>query len=219
MATNAAAPTGKLILQPNIPELIALKYPTGKVVESRFGDAQQVFFSLVDGRSAYLSLGVAQKIYALQLGNREEFYVCKKSTNKAPAGYVDVWLTPEGEQVRGAAQEPEPPSHLERQLAASITEAQNRKLNNGAGSVRQPAPPSPINRPHQVQHANQSNHTSHEAPVQLGWAQALLRNTNALVDIYAEACQHADQLSVPHAAVRTLLISAFIGQQKSGGPR
>ena len=209
----AAATTSKLNLVANVPELIALRYSTGKIVESRFGDEQQVYFGLVDGRAAYLSLGVAQKIYALQLGNREEFYICKKSTNKAQRGYVDVWLTPEGEKLRASEEtEPEPPSELEHQLAASIQHAQQQRK---PAASAQPLPThgtgthGPVAMPAR---APQQQPTTLQP-----WGVTLLNQTNSLIDVYAQACLHAESRGVPNAVVRTVMLSAFIGLQRKGG--
>jgi len=207
MNNNGNAPS-KLMLQPNVPELIALKYPTGKIVDSRFGpDEKQVYFSLVDGRAAYLSLGIANKIYALQLGNREEFYICKKATSKAQQGYVDVWLAPEGEKARARAEmEAEPPSLLERQLAASLHERKPAASappvqSQGTGTYGPVAMPSRAPQAQQLQ----------------PWGVTLLNQTNALSEVYAQACLRADELSVSHAAVRTFMLSAFISLSKKGG--
>src|SRR6476646_4176967 len=114
MATSAMSPT-KLVLDPNVPELIALKYPTGKVVTSSYGDEKQAYFSLV----------VAQSINNLQLGTKEPFYICKRwNGSKQQAPRYDVYLTPEGEKARDAIDTPipasDPPSALEQQLTDSL---------------------------------------------------------------------------------------------------
>ena len=209
MNNNGNAPS-KLMLQPNVPELIALKYPTGKICDSRFGDEKQVYFGLVDGRSAYLSPGVANKIYGLQLGNREEFYICKKATGKAQQGYIDVWLAPEGEKSRARAEmQDEPPSLLERQLAASIHESQQRKPAASAPPVQSQGTGTygPVAMPSRAPQAQQLQ----------PWGVTLLNQTNALIDVYAQACIHAESQGVPNAVVRTVMLSAFIGLQRKGG--
>lgn len=160
----APTPANKLVLEPNVPQLIALKFPTGKTVESRYGDEKQVYFSLVDGRAAYFSLGVAQSINNLMLGNREPFYVCKRwNGDKKQAARYDVWLTPEGEKERARLENPDgwpaqtvaaipaqnPPSELEQQLAASLAEVNRRR--DGANLIqrRPPTPAAPPQPPAQ----------------------------------------------------------------------
>lgn len=151
MAASLTIP-GKLVLEPNVPQEIALKFPTGKIVESQYSEEKQVYFSLADGRSMYVSLGVAQSITNLMLGNRESFFICLRwnGDKKQPRRH-DVWLTPAGEKAR-ATQEMEPPipvpaedpSELERQLAASIQALQAKR-----DAARKPpaAEPAPVSRP------------------------------------------------------------------------
>jgi len=193
----------KLNLQPNVPAIIALKYSQGKVVASRFGDEQQVQFCLTDGRVYYASLGVAQKINELQLRDQEEFYICKKVTGKAQFGYVDVWHRREPQQP--AAEEP---SQLERDLAESIRQAQARKAAASA-----PAPAAP---PQTGTYGPVAVPRPAAQPIAVSWAQALLNQTNQLIDVYAEACRHAEGQGVPNAVVRTVMLSAFIGLQRKG---
>jgi hypothetical protein len=203
MATPTPSAPGKLVLEPNVPQLIALKYPTGKLVESRYGDEKQVFFSLVDGRSAYFSLGLAKSITDLQLGTREPFNICKRwNGSKQQAPRYDVWLTTDGERERAElemAAEDEPPSELEQQLEASLRQAEERK----AAAARKP--PAPAQGPVAVQRQGLQ-----------GWGSVLLAQTNQLIDVYAQAVAHAEGQGVPPAVVRTVMISAFIGLQKKG---
>jgi hypothetical protein len=57
------------------PTVIALKYPTGKRVSSRFG-ADQMMYTLTDGRVGYFSLEVAAEIDSLRLAAGEPFEIC-----------------------------------------------------------------------------------------------------------------------------------------------
>lgn len=221
MASSSAS-LSKLVLEPNVPQKIALRYPTGKIVESRFKEEKEVYYSLVDGRAAYLSLGVSQSINNLQLGNGEEFWICKRwNGDRRQQPRYDVWLTPEGEKIRAMDQanpQPEQPSLLERQLAASIHEAQQRKQ---ATSAPAPPPPQgtgtngPVAVPQRVSAAAAQLVAS--APQLQAWGQNLLAQTNQLIDVYALACQHAETQGVPNAVVRTVMLSAFIGLQRKGG--
>lgn len=194
----------KVVFEPGVPQTIALRYRTPKVYDSKFpGGAAQAFYSLVDGRGMYVDFPVAKAIDDLELGNSEEFCICKDKRGRG----VNVWLTPEGEKFRAMTDTVDSP--LAAELQASLINAHGR--NYGAGSRQTPTPPTSINRGQEA-----SARTNNTAPVQAGWALSLLQQTNALVDIYSDACLHADQVGVPHAAVRTLLISAYIGQQKKG---
>jgi hypothetical protein len=231
----AAPSSTKLVLEPNVPQLIALKYPTGKMVESRFGDEKQVYFSLVDGRSAYFSLGVAQAINNLMLGTREPFFVCKRwNGSKQQAPRYDVWLTPEGEKQRAAQdmQPPiaaipaeDPPSDLERQLEKSLAQIQARKNDANLATRRPPVTEYGNAGPVVTGQAQFSNNSTGPVPVPRAqtapaslqaWAKSLLDQTNTLVDVYAQACEHASAQNVPPAVVRTVMLSAFIGLQRKG---
>jgi hypothetical protein len=57
------------------PTVIALKYPTGKRVSSRFG-ADQMMYTLTDGRVGYFPLKVAAEIDSLRLAAGEPFGIC-----------------------------------------------------------------------------------------------------------------------------------------------
>lgn len=232
---SSTVPNPKLVLEPNVPQLIALKFPTGKIVTSNFGDGQQVFFSLVDGRSAYLSLGVAQSITNLMLGNREPFNICKRwNGSKQQAPRYDVWLTPEGERERAGQIEPppivaeDPPSEIEHQLAASIAaiQARNRGENLinqrppapgpvrvGTGAIATPAPSQPAAQPPSRQTAPPTNgNGSTRSP--------LADDAIALVDAFATVLDYSlttYQGRVKPEDVRSLLVTVFIGRQKAGG--
>jgi len=200
----------KLALSPNVPELIALRYPTGKFVDSHFGDEKQVYFGLVDGRAAYLSLGVAQRIYDLRLGQREQFYICKKASGVGQTSYIDVWLTPEGEKARTQQEMAEETRHpiADRRARASAP-APSPALGTGTAG---PALAPPV----------------HSAPAPVlaaspvpAWASHLVVQANALVDAYAACLQHADSQHgnrVKPEDVRSLLQTAYISMTKNGVP-
>lgn len=210
MAAPSTSSPGKLVLEPNVPQTIALKYPTGKECASNFSDEKQVFYSLVDGRSAYFSLGIAQKITDLQLGTREPFNICKRwNGQKTQAPRYDVWLTNEGEKAR-AAMEAEPPiavpqpthAEVEQHIASAVRQMEVRQRQS-ANLNPATAPPPPTADPA-------------ERRAVTGWAAILLRQTNTLIDVYAHALDHAEAQGIPAAVVRTVMISAFIGLQKKG---
>jgi hypothetical protein len=92
----------KLVLQPNLPECIALKFADGKLSEGRFGD--QMFYTLVDGRGWYADLDVAAKVNLLELRPHEPFWVCKRmSGQRGSKPIIDVYRGDVAPQVRAAA--------------------------------------------------------------------------------------------------------------------
>ncbi len=214
----------KLVLDPNVPQLIALRFRNGKVVDSRFGDEKQVYFSLVDGRSAYLSLGVSQSINNLGLGDQEPFYICKRwNGQRSQQPRYDVWLTPEGEKARAKTEMQQAEQErlkLHQQSApprippASVPPAPPAMGTGTTGPAPAPAPrpmPAPSPSPAPAPAAEPTPGANLSA-----WQQGLLKQTNELIDVYAVACQHAEQQGVPNAVVRTVMLSAFIGLQRKG---
>jgi hypothetical protein len=150
-------PLQKVSFTNNVPVELALLHSAGKICESRFGKAE-VFYSLTQPPSAcmYLNMSVSQKINALGPKPGERFVICKRSNQ-----VWDVWLSQAAEAARaaqeaGVAVKPngrpawggnpspptwdecaakEPPSLLERQLAASISEAQAKKAAGTAAAL------------------------------------------------------------------------------------
>ena len=105
----------QLKLEPNVPAQIALKFPEGRLVDSRFG--QSVMFTLVDGRVLFLDSDVATSVNMLGVQPGERFFICKRwnGERKQPARW-DVWLSPDAEKARAVEEAPE----LERQVRASL---------------------------------------------------------------------------------------------------
>ena len=123
----APSPAGKLVLEPNIPVEIAIKYPTPKIYPSQYeGSPDQAMFSLIDGRVIFLPVSVANDIEALQLGTREPFVICKYWKGPKESPRIVVSLTPEGEKAR------------------AITEANGPVLMRGKPETGGVRPPSPV---------------------------------------------------------------------------
>lgn len=102
-------PQEKLTLANGIPVTIALQYSTGKQVPSRIpGASDQMYYTLVDGRGAYLPLEVAGLIDELQLNSREPFTICKYGPREWQVERVNPYAnTP---PARAASAPPQPPS-------------------------------------------------------------------------------------------------------------
>lgn len=124
----------------NSPEEMALRYRTGKTISTTRGD--RVMFSLADERVMFLDLGPAQKVNDLRVNVGESFFVCKRRTGNGPVNW-DVWLSPETQKARArrdgvqlttdkrgpapAAAAEDASAELDRQLAAPLTEEQQRR--------------------------------------------------------------------------------------------
>ncbi len=136
----------KLVLTPNVPVQIALKFSDGKLVEGRYGD--QVMFSLTNGQVMYLDTDSAAKINLLEPRKHEPFFICKRTGKKTDSPIIDVWkdagATPPSPQVQAAAAATGiPVSELERTPAPMPTAPTVGRVVpvNGGGAASQPAAP------------------------------------------------------------------------------
>ncbi|HEY2013858.1 MAG TPA: hypothetical protein VGH38_10180 [Bryobacteraceae bacterium] len=200
MAALAHPQRDTVEFEPNVPVQIALKYAQGKVISTRNGE--RVMFTTVDGRVMFLDPPQAEMIEQLGVNVREPFLICKKWSGRRgdPVEWT-AWLSPEAEKARAIA-------------------ATRQKFGNQpdgtfvAPAVKEPAAAEPPSRQLPQPPAALGNNTQNPT---MRWAQYLLAETNALTDVYAEACKHADTLGVSHAAVRTILLSSFIHISRNGG--
>ncbi len=105
-----------LRFQINIPEEVALKFPTGKDVQGQYGP--QVMFTTVDDRVFYLDAQVAQQLYALRIQPGEPLRICKTENRQGQKRFAawDIrrvmpdprWQSPNGQPMVPPAQAPAP---------------------------------------------------------------------------------------------------------------
>jgi hypothetical protein len=231
---------------PNVPVEVALKFALpGKIISTHTGE--RVLYTLADGRVMFLDLGVAKKVEDLGVNVREKFFLCRPEAGKKDAEW-NVWRTPETQKVPAKlapeAEAPPEETTLEQKLRESIELAKQGKLGelgNGMFAVQAGASattPAPVqsdaaNGHHSTNNGNGSTNGKNgntngngngvpkhpEASVPPVWAQSLLGQTNALVDVYAAALstassKHGNQ--VKPEDVRTLLVTAYIQCSKGG---
>ena len=84
----------------NVPEEIALKFPTGKEVEGRYGP--QVMYTLTDSRIMYLDPNVADKISEMQIGAGEYFTIVKREKKDGRKKSAEYVIQRNTEQVPGS---------------------------------------------------------------------------------------------------------------------
>src|ERR1035437_2551655 len=75
----------KLVLQVGRSVTIALEYSTGKLVPSSFGGADQMYYTLTDGRGWYADLAASEQIEKLELVSREPFTIEKLGAGRFEA--------------------------------------------------------------------------------------------------------------------------------------
>ena len=151
----------KLSVVPNVPQQIALKFPTGKTVQGRYGD--QVFFTLADPPDTclYLDPIPAAKIDALRLAKGEPFWACKRWGGARKETPVWEFWTDAGEPQEPPAPLPPPlpaaaQDVLEQQLRASLAQIERRKAAASAGTAAAVAAPGALSAPPTAHNGNGS---------------------------------------------------------------
>jgi hypothetical protein len=118
--------------QANLPELIALKFPTPRGPFQTKG-GERFMYTLTDGRVMFVDPPLAQQITRLGVNVRETFYIQLKWSGKRddPKNWL-MWLSPETEKARteaeGVVPDITPASDLENQLADSLAVANAHRM-------------------------------------------------------------------------------------------
>jgi hypothetical protein len=122
-----------LKLQLDKPVEACLKYGKGKYYESRFpGQEGQLMYSLTSGECVFLPEDMDEQFAAKHIGAQDPFVICLRKT-RSGAKFYEVHKLSD-------AVEPEPPSKLERDLAASVAHVQRqRETANPSKSSPSPA--------------------------------------------------------------------------------
>ena len=122
----------------NVSEEVALRFPEGKQVQSKIeGGADQMMYSLADGRVMYVPLQVGERICELQIGPNQRFSLVKaevKTGNRrgiqwqvkrvdpapeAPAPQPAAPTAPKAAKPEGAAAQPGTPAGVQSQPSTS----------------------------------------------------------------------------------------------------
>jgi hypothetical protein len=227
----------KISFQTNIPVEMGLQFLEGKPVDSQFGGVQHLY-STTDNRVFFVSemVGniIADQLKRLGVQKGEPIEICKAEVTQGRGRKGIQWIVKKvglapGEQPDGTFVVPaSPESSLERQLRQSIAAATNGKP---SASALTPAPGTaaaqnsepPVNngngnKPNGKGAAQNGNQSQNGA--RRDWAQVLLNQTSALVDVYATAISYASTKyadAVKPEDVKTLLTTAFINLCKQGG--
>lgn len=208
---------------PNTPVLVSLKYGQGKIISTRNGE--RVMFTLADERVMFLDLGPAQKINELGVNVRETFFLKKQWSGKKGERVEWVcWLSPETEKARAIAEARKDGSDpdLVGKLQDSIHQAQGRFGSQPDGTFAVPRIDSArasVSAPAQAPSETRKDSTPNSNPVGhlQGWAQFLLSETTALLDVYAAAVRYSSEKHgnlVKPEDVRALMTTAFIQTRK-----
>jgi hypothetical protein len=183
--------------QTNIPVEVRLRSTEGRPVESQFG-GMQAMFSAEEG-AFYVSETVgailAEQFRKLAIRPGEPIGITKAEVSKGNGRKGIEWSVAKVGFAPG--EQPngtfaiEKPTQLERQLAESIKQVQARK----AAQMAETAAPA--------------------------WTEALVSQTNALVDAYAQVLKHSSRHEglVKGEDIRSIFLSAFINVSKGANGR
>jgi len=213
-------PLQKIKFQTNITVELVLKFPEGKLCDSQFGDPQYMF-TTVDERVFFVAGKVAQKIHGLRLQLHEPFEITKAEADYGNGRKGIEWQVTRvgfapGEQPDGtfAVTSAQPGACAGAGTPAPVATAVKQPLCTNDNGTK------PNGR------SNGSGHGSAHAITEVGpdlptvWAQGLLSQTNALVDVYFHALDYASENygnAVKAEDVRALMTTAFINVSKNGG--
>jgi hypothetical protein len=187
----------------NVPNELRMRSITGELVDSQFGGQQYRF--ITEAGAFYVSEPVGNLLHdrfaSLGVKPGEAIEICKREVNRNGRKSIQ-WEVARvgfaiGEQTDGTfvVSTPEPPSDLERQLAASLAEVARRKAPAAA----------PVAVRNQV------------GEIPNGWQSTLLAQTNALADVYAAACAYASERHgnvVRPEDIRAMMTTVFINLSK-----
>lgn len=209
-------PLQKIKFQTNIPVEMALKFGEGKLCDSQFGDPQYMF-TTTDDRVFFVAEKVAQKIHGLRLQPREPLEITKAEVDYGNGRKGIEWQVAKvgfapGEQPDGTfvVASDEPGAGVAAPAPAA-TAVKQQPYSNGNGT-----------KPNGRANSNGNGQVIavSDATSQIAWAQFLLSQTNALVDVYFHALDYASENygnAVKAEDVRALMTTAFINVSKNGG--
>jgi hypothetical protein len=119
----------KVQFQTNVPQTLALKFASGKRVESRYND-YEVFYTLTDDRALYAPPALADKIDALGLAAGQPFSVCKREMRQGNKRLIEWQVMLVDQPGQTAARQAAP--------AGQTTQTQN--LNGSSASPQNTTP-------------------------------------------------------------------------------
>ena len=179
----------------NIPQALRLNTLEGRSVESQFGGVQHMF-SAAEG-AFYVSEAVGriltEQLRKLEVRAGELVEITKREVAGGNGRRSIQWQVARVGAVSGRHSADPPSQELDQKLAASIEQVALRK--NAAQA-----------------------HTADTGPA---WAEALVAQTNALVDAYAQVLKHSSRHEglVKSEDIRSIFLSAFINVSKGGNGR
>jgi hypothetical protein len=187
-----------LKLRMNVPEVIALQFATGKIVESTIPNApNQVMFRLCDGRRTFLPLSAADRIREAGIQPMQEFEIVKAGANDIR---VRTFLAANEPQGTPAA------------IAQRTSAAQSETPRNGNGNTPLPPPPPP------AQQAPPPFEPTNNAATN-----RMMACFKTAIDAIAEAQEYLKNQGIPITLtgdnITSAALSCYINECRNGGGR
>lgn len=182
-----------LRFEPNVPEIISLKFSEGKECESKISGDPQLYYTLSDGRSTYVSPEFGDRIRELGIRAGQPIEVVKRQRRGRPA----EWEIRRVENMTTQQQQP----------AASLA-----PRGGAANSATEPARSG--DRTQQQQQQTQNNAGAPMGPVALQLMSAIAAAIDACVESEFYAAGRGLTLTWQPEDVRALAITAFIQSQR-----
>lgn len=177
----------KLVLQPNVPEVIALQFTQGKTVPSIYG-GPEVMFTLADGRVMFLKPAEAEKIYEAGVAARKPFEAMRK---KLAGGAIDFVVRTQNDAAAASS----------RDAAARTTTMPAKELPSQNSNGNSPAPPPP---------------TTQATPASRRMMGALIAAIDAITEAQIYAKRRGLELELIGEDVRCLASTIYIQEAKEG---
>jgi hypothetical protein len=207
---RAAVMQEKLTFATNVPQVLALRYLTGKRYDSKFGSGVQQLFSTTDDRCFYVADSVgdilAQQFAALGVAAGEHVEICKRQVTTERGGSAIRWQVSRPGELRANV------GPVKRSVQSEAPAPLGERP-NGTFAIAAPAPRPDV--------APTPAPAIAAAPQ---WTSVLLEQTNAVVDVFAAAVASASAKHgglVKPETVQSLLTTLLINMSKNSsmGPR
>ncbi len=196
----------KIAFVTNVPVELALRFTAGKPIESKFSTGLQHMFSTVDGRVFYVSeaagQAITEQLEKLEVQPGEFITITKAEIDSGRGKRAIRWVVAPVSDAAEPVSVPAPPPAKRPVAKAEPVESYGDRSD---GTYAVPAlKPTPVAMPAPI---------AAEAPA---WAQALLANTNVLIDVYAQAVKHSTQYNgaVKPETVQSMVITSYIQMAK-----
>jgi hypothetical protein len=216
---------------PNVPMQLAIKYPTPKIIEGKYG--QRAFFSLTDGRAMFVDVAVGEQIVEAAVRTGEPFWMCLRWDGKkfSPKTW-DIWLDNGAQKARAAEEHPDgfaaARTGINRAVDRTFGPQSDGTFEVPAAPAAQPLPATELEwqlrKSVEVEQLKRKLGVDSPAAASLDtpWGAQIKARTMANLEIYWDLCREAQSRfpGMTKREVSCFLMNSLISAEKSyGGKR